>query len=187
MNERLRQLGVTPAKGALVLVLAIGLGVVWGPQLAGLLGGGKPRSPASASRPKRPAEVAASPARRAVASTLTPAPAPTVRDRPLPNIGLAEAISYDPFAPPAWSPLAQRAPQSRGGVSADVTDVQERFEAIRESGVAMILVSGEGHAAQVGGQTLRVGDRVEGFEVIEIRDSEVVFRPVSDPGDDRGA
>ena len=188
MNERLKQHGFTPAKGALVAVLAIGLGVVWGPQLAGPFDGNK-KPVARASQPIQSAPTPDTKTQRPRRTRgVPPRPStPVVRDRPTPTIGLAEAVSYDPFAAPRWSPVARRADRRSSGLSADAAELAERFETIRESGVAMILVSGEGRAAQVGDQTLRVGDRVDGFEVVEINDSGVIFRPSVATEDDRGA
>ena len=179
MIEQLKQYGLTPGKAALMAVLTVGLGVVWGPQFAGMLGGkSKPvaaRAPAPTRSVDREAVAPAAPRSQTV-DAATPAPQ---RERPATDIGIDEAVAYDPFAPPGWSPAARRLAQIDGNQDDDPTELEERFESLRQSGVAMILVSGEGRAAQVGSRTLHVGDELDGFEVVEINDTGVVFRPLT--------
>lgn len=192
MIASLRQLGLTPAKGALVAVLAISLAVVWGPQLATLIGGSEQppgRRPATAIATSRLDSTSNRPSRQGnepgqAAKEAAPGP-----ERPKSLVGLAEAVSHDPFAAPAWSPEARRvAAASSGRVDAPApSELEERFEVLRSSGVAMILTSEKGQAVQIGEEMLRVGDRFEGFEVVEITPTGVVFRPAAEGEDDRGA
>lgn len=188
-----RKLGLTPAKGALMALLAIGLCVVWGPQLASL--GSEEAPPTTRRRPPGVAAASKRTPRRGVAKPATTPTKPRLQSeskpkKPTAEIGLADAVSYDPFAPPAWSPDARRS-AAASGVSAGVatqTELEERFETVRSSGVAMILVSDTGQAVQIGGKTLRVGDQLEGFEIVKISPAGVVFQPATaDKGDDRGA
>lgn len=189
MTARLSQLGLTPKKAALMAVLLAGLVAVWGPQLSGLFGESRPAQTATANVAAPTARPTAAVAR----NTTTVAPQPARPNRvpskgpPRSAIGLADALAYDPFAPPAWSTSNRRVAGRPDARSPDVEELEARFDTLRESGVAMILVSGEGKAVQIGTHTLQVGDRHEGFEVVEITARGVVFRPALEAEDDRGA
>lgn len=173
-------------------LLVIGLCVVWGPQLASL--GGEEAPPTAKRLPGVAAAGRRTPRRRGAKPAMASAKSPQQTDskpkKATVSIGLADAASYDPFAPPAWSPDARRvvAATAESAQVANNTELEERFETLRSSGVAMILVSDAGQAVQIGGKTLRVGDRLEGFEIVKISPAGVVFQPASaDKGDDRGA
>lgn len=194
MIAALRQLGLTPAKGALLAFLAIGLGVVWGPQLAGMLPGDEAPATVARGSGASPARGRPTPSRRRAARAPAPRPAAKPRDTTpqpeLATITLAEAVAYDPFAPPAWSPASGRKIAAPGGRmdEAAVAELEERFGVLRESGIAMILITEKGRAVQIGDQTLKVGDKLEGFEIVEISAGGVVFQPATTAeGDDRGA
>ncbi|MEO0529822.1 MAG: hypothetical protein AAF266_04505 [Planctomycetota bacterium] len=189
MTDKLRQIGLTPTKAALMAVLAIGLVVVWGPALSGLLGGKQATTPTVAVATPTPTRPRVAPATgSATRKPGTPAEGITKRKRPRPTITVAEAAAYDPFAPPAWSPSStQVAAIEREAV--EPSELESRFGTLRKSGVAMILVSSDGQAAQVGDRTLRVGDTIDGFQVVEINADGVTFEPAppDEEGDARGA
>ncbi|QDV74257.1 hypothetical protein [Botrimarina mediterranea] len=186
MTLWLRQHGMTPGRAAIVAVLAIALVAVWGPQLFSSSDEEPALAAITPTKPK-PAVVKAQavkvqPTRanqtanaEAVSSTLAPA---SLEKRALPKFTASEASEHDPFAAPAWSPAAVSlmARTAEGDASANAT---QRFEAIRSQGVAMILVSPEGRAAQLGDRTVRVGDQIDGFEVIDITPTGVVFMPAA--------
>ncbi|MEN0109446.1 MAG: hypothetical protein AAF805_01870 [Planctomycetota bacterium] len=178
MIQRLQQFGLTPAKGAIMAALAIGLSVVWGPQLAAFLPRGGNAPPIADHAPARVATPVASsankPARKA---------GPT-EDRPLPQISLAEATRHDPFSALAWAPARDRERIASSVASPD--EVAQRFEALKQTGVAMLLVSDGGRAARIGDRTLRPGDEIEGFRVVEIDAGGVVFEPAPPSANDGG-
>lgn len=179
MTQWLRQYGMTPGRAAIMAVLALALVAVWGPQLVSS-GDGPPAISVVTPTKPAPATTVARPAlslpttKPQTASTAT-APKPA-KKRAIPKFTASEAGAYDPFAAPAWSPAAVSllAGSEAGGSNADAED---RFEAIRSRGVAMILVSPDGKAAQLGDRTVRVGDQIDGFEVIDITPTGVVFMP----------
>lgn len=180
MTSGLKKIGLTPAKAALVAVLALVLAVVWGPQI---FGGGSDRAESVAEA--RPAARSSSRAPRRGRRTTTQAPTtseparPAATERDLPTITLSDAAAYDPFALPAW---AIEAEQLVGGTSVQpasggTSSLQQRFDSLKATGVGMVLVSGDGQAAQIGDRTVRVGDEIDGFRVIEITADNIVFQP----------
>jgi hypothetical protein len=179
MTKWLRQYGMTPGRAAIMAVLALALVAVWGPQLFS----SDDSVPAIAvvTPPKpTPAKAVARPAvSLPTAKPLTPSTATAPKSqkkRALPKFTASEAGAYDPFAAPAWSPAAVSLVAS-SGVGGSNADAEDRFKAIRSRGVAMILVSPDGKAAQLGDRTVRIGDQIDGFEVIDITPSGVVFMP----------
>lgn len=178
MNDRLRRIGLTPGRAVVVAALGVGLFAVWGPQVVKLVSKpGAGSTPAAQSR--HSAIVAAPPARAPQNAAPASAPKKERTERALPVCSVAEAATYDPFAAPAWSPSASD-PASGAGAAASDESVAERFESLRKKGVAMVFVSAAGEAAQVGDKTLRVGDRIDGFEVVGIDAAGVVLRPAPD-------
>lgn len=178
MNAQLKSLGLTPTKAALIGVLLVVFAVVWGPQLLG--GGGK--SAAQSSAKAKPAGVPERrPAKPSDGSEV--ASAGWLESEPSDPIEFAFALSdvaeFDPFDIPSWSPAARR---SGGGASSRARNepAVDRFKAIQDSGVAMILVSGEQRAAQVGDRTVVVGDEIDGFRVTAINAAGVVFEPIDE-------
>lgn len=172
--------------------LAIGLVVVWGPALKQIFGGASgsasPAKPVTAAKPAKAqrAKVAELASNSSNASARVEQPSRRPRERP--TITIAEAAAYDPFAPPAWVPKSGRMVQSDRS-TIEPGELELRFRSLRQAGVAMILVTSSGQAAQVGDRTLYVGDTIDGFEVVEINAQGVTFKPApSDPeGDARGA
>jgi hypothetical protein len=184
MTKWLRQYGMTPGRAAIMAVLALALVAVWGPQLFSsgdsepVIAVATPPKPKPAAAVARPAVslLTAKPltAKPLTASTAT-APKPQ-KKRALPKFTASEAGAYDPFAAPAWSPAAVSL-AAGSGVGGSTADAEDRFKAIRSRGVAMILVSPDGKAAQLGDRTVRIGDQIDGFEVIDITPTGVVFMP----------
>ncbi|WP_197526476.1 hypothetical protein [Botrimarina colliarenosi] len=178
---------MTPGRAVLMAGLGVALGWVWGPQLAAHFAtpGDSDtvalRVPSGATTPP--------PNPRVGAPGGSAAPLAASNERETPRFSVEEAAGYDPFALPDWSPVAaQQMPDgSVAPTTADTTG--SRFENLRRQGVAMILVSGGGHAAQVGDRTLHVGDVIDGFEVVGIGPTGVDFRPAPAPSTEgsRGA
>lgn len=187
MQARLKQLGLTPAKGALVAGLVLLLAVIWGPQF--ITGGGSaaPSSKATASR--SPGKAARRSSRRPVRSTAkknaalsTATGSTSSYKREIPIIGASEAGVYDPFRVPSWSPAAamvvQRSPsQEKTDSFLTKEEIETRATLLREAGVAMVLVSSTGQIARIGDQTVQVGDEIKGFLVTKITAEGVVLQP----------
>ncbi|QDT69039.1 hypothetical protein MalM25_19650 [Planctomycetes bacterium MalM25] len=176
MNQAMQRIGLTPSKGALIVLLAVGMGWVWAPLIFG------------EPKPQR---------RETIARTTDSSPTPTKRDRrgkttpevtPTPPVArtpvtmsLSEATRHDPFALPKWAPKLERG--AVAGEPASPNQLRQRFESLASTGVAMLLVSEEGQAAQIGDRTVQVGDVLDGFRVVEISAAGVKFVPDEGEGD----
>ncbi|MGL4514580.1 MAG: hypothetical protein ACRCT8_15940 [Lacipirellulaceae bacterium] len=208
----------SPAKLALVGVLALALIGVWGPQLfssgepaVGLRDTPAEPSPAAPPGARAPATQHGHSAPRhsssAAASARNPRPSETEapNDGKLPaakraketafTITLAKASRHDPFGLPEWSPeailrrketLAQEVEESggvlAGGDSVETIDPKLRLEELKSSGVGMILVSASGRSATIGDRTVREGDEIDGFRVVEITATAVMLTPATSRG-----
>jgi hypothetical protein len=170
---------MTPGRAAIMAVLALVLVAVWGPQFFSsddsvpAIAVVTPPKPTPAKTVAPP--IKAIPIAKSHAASTTTAPKP-LKKRALPKFTASEAGAYDPFAAPAWSPAAVSL-VAGSGVGISNADAEDRFKAIRSRGVAMILVSPDGKAAQLGDRTVRIGDQIDGFEVIDITPTGVVFMP----------
>lgn len=173
MMATLKQLGLTPGKAAMVAVLAVGLGLVWGPQL---VGSSKTPQVTKAKKSKAPSSARSS---NPTQSKPIVADSRAKPERAIATLTLDEATQYDPFAIPAWSAQAATSLVAADDPSATSGELRERFDTLTSTGVEMILVSDGGKAAQIGGRTLRIGDEIDGFRVVEITDTNVMFEPIS--------
>jgi len=108
-----------------------------------------------------------------------------VSRRPWPEISLAEARKYDPFFMPAVDGTTHQ--ESR---ESQVTDamkqkaMQEQAEmrrqalaTLQEKGVGVVLQSGDELVAIIGSDTVRVGDVIDGFKVVDIGPDGVKLEP----------
>ena len=179
MTTTLQKLGLTPAKGALIALLAVAMGWVWSPLLIGESKEPRRKPIARAARSPEPTR---KPVKRQPAATVKKAPA-ALSDA-IVKLSLDDATRHDPFAAPGWAPQAQQAGQA--GPAASPSALRQRFESLASSGVAMVLVSEQGQAAQIGDRTVRVGDVIEGFRVVEITAQGVKFTP-AEQGEGHGA
>ena len=185
MSAAKKKTGLTPAKGAPIAVLVVVFGVVWIPQLVSLGGESGPDRVAA----KRDRKAPSAPKRIPMPSTKKTQPEELdrrVKREPV-VIDLASALEHDPFAPPAWSPEAARRAQLAEGTLGAPDEIEARVSELRNSGVAMVLVSEKGRAASINGQTIHVGDELDGFRVIEINATGIVVEPTArgadgDPG-----
>jgi hypothetical protein len=186
MNQpnKLLKLGLTPRKTALTAVLF----VVWVIVLVAQLVPGS--SSPETTLEKRPATRSAPPegkagVHKAAPSAAAPADPVPRRARQWPQMTLDEVRAYNPFGVPAA--MAARATQQIGpgaphslatGApdSAEPSDRRKQFLAeLRREGVNLVLLSDEHEIARIGGRTLELGDRIEGFQVEEIRPDGVVL------------
>lgn len=190
MKSKLQEIGLTPAKAALLGLLAVVFAAIWIPQLLGLTGSETPTVASASTPPRRPPVRAASTRQAAPVVARGPAeasfdtvtPTPKIEPgsvAPPPTTALEAALRHDPLARPDWAPGGRRS--GDGAAPGDPDLLAERFDALRRRGVAMVLTSHGGHAAQIGESTLRVGDAVDGFEVVSISDDGVVLRPAGEP------
>lgn len=184
MQDRLKQLGLTPAKGALVAGLLLLLAVIWGPQILSFDGGASAPSSKitaqSTGKASRRSPSGTSAKKGTALSTVTPAVSSSKRE--IPVIGASEAGAYDPFRVPSWSPAAAMIAQRSTGQENDSSflteeELEQRASSLRQAGVAMVLVSSTGRIAKIGDQTVQVGDEIDGFRVMKITAEGVVLQP----------
>ena len=180
MNELLRQLGLTPLKACAIAVLGLVFAIVWGPQLLPMIDG---PSPASAGQSSTAPNSVASTGRPPRSETITGgsppvSPADTARNMPQREFTLTEAIAHDPFEVPAWAPVSKRVASNAAPASG--TDQLTRIEKLRQTGVAMVLVSNRQQVAAIGDRLVRLGDEIDGFRVVEISSEGVLLQPTND-------
>ena len=154
----MKRLGVTPAKLALVGVLAVVLIVVivlqWpssspAPTAANVSDvAADKEEPTPEDRPVAPAGNAVSPARPPVA---------------WPEISLTEVAQHDPFRLPAHLRPARPTVKPQ-----DNPHNRNILQELAEAQGGMILMVGNEHVARVGAKTLRTGDKIGTFRVSKI-------------------
>ena len=175
--------GVTPAKLALICVLSIVLvAVVYRNFVRGPSGAETALSAASAGHEsgesaaeKEPAKpIPASPAQQPLEPQKIVPPR-----RTWPKFDLAETIARDPFAIPERFPesLVQASAAGDSAEAAATVPLQgqapdaERsaaLAALQQEGVQLVLQNGREYVAKIGDREVRVGDRIDGFRVVEI-------------------
>lgn len=118
------------------------------------------------------------------ASTSAPTPARTVpAKRPLPEIPLAEVISFNPFArsPAAVKVSAKQTVESEEHNRKMQERLREKQEQerllaeLRSKRVQFVFSNGSETVATVGDKTVRVGDVLNGFRVVAIDKDGVVL------------
>jgi hypothetical protein len=174
-NRMKLPLGATPGK----LVLIAALGVVFCGVLLFQFGG---MFLAAGPSPAQPPSGAASVDREepVVQTSTTGESAPAGRPAPRAEwtrVDLREALAHDPFAvSPALALLLGPEPEAPETQSIQLDEaeqvraarLQETLGMLRTHGVSMILDDGRGPMATVGDRTLRVGDEIGGFRVVDI-------------------
>ena len=99
--------------------------------------------------------------------------------REWPKLSLDVIADADPFAWPTWyqaaassGPLSE--PNDRTEAQTEVADKQ-KLEDLQKTGAAIVLITGDARIATIGDKRLRVGDRIEGYEVSEITSKGVIL------------
>ncbi len=108
-----------------------------------------------------------------------------VSRRPWPEISLAEARKYDPFFMPAVDATAnQKSRESQLTDAMKQKAMQEQAElrrqaldTLQEKGVGVVLQSGDELVAIIGSDTVRIGDVIDGFKVVDIGPDGVKLEP----------
>lgn len=158
--------GVTPAKLAMVCVLAVVLvAVLWSQ-----LGGGaqdiakKPRreksTPTKVEQPQ--------PAKPVVSSTVV-----SEKERVWPKFELDSITKTDPFAMPMWYLIAHA--EDEASAAGSLVRSAQVLEELRKLQTKIVVITGEDRVATIGDQSLRVGDTIEGFEVSKITKDGIVL------------
>jgi len=101
-----------------------------------------------------------------------------------PKLSLKTIVAFDPFAPPTWLTQARTAEQSGDpeGLYLSETSRQKRkdevLEKLREQGTTIVVISAEEKRATIGEQSVRIGDRIEGFLITDITKQGVVLSEI---------
>ena len=191
MNKQnlMQRTGATPGKLALVGVLAVILVTVIVKQLPS-----KPAAPELASR--RPASRQPQTVRQPTLPHKKNNPSKSKFDKTKsstnqkeqqtqkptwPDLSLQAAIAFDPFAPPEWLTQARTAEHPGEIDSRHLSEAsrqrrkQEVLKELRELGTTMVVISEGDKRATIGEQTVRIGDRFEGFLITDITKQGVVL------------
>lgn len=169
-KHRNQKPGASKGKLALIAVLGVMLLAVWGNALVG--GDSQPaeasrRTRKPASRHPSVAPVAAKPA----------AASPTINPVQWPTMPLAQAVRNDPFGKPGWaiSPRGSAEAGAKPAQGAAVAGAIASQQQLTETGASMIVIAGDERIATIGDQEVRIGDRVSGYEVVDITPAGVVL------------
>ncbi len=196
MNDAgwMEKAGATKGKLALVAVLAVVLVIV----VAGQLGGGS--TTADVKRPGATSESPATPGRVAVVQpSQESSPASAVaNDAPAwPDLSLEDIVRHDPLAVPAWfqtvvpdndpTEAEERAfaEERLAAAAAAEAERQQRnaivLEELRQQGAQIVVLAGNDKVAAIGERWVRVGDRIEQFEITDITRGGVVLSEIRQP------
>lgn len=152
-----------------VSVLALTFIGVWAPVLMGTSAGGASPDQAAVIQPGDGPPPAASE---------EPAAPSSIAVEPWPVMTLEQATAFDPLAEPPWAArrrIALEASQSRPAADSQVQDPELALKTIRDAGASMVIIAGTQKSAMVGKRSIRVGDLVNGFPVVDIDSSGVVL------------
>jgi hypothetical protein len=179
--------GVTPAKLVLIGVLALILcGVIYRNYFREPVSSGAP----ARAQDDRAASAGEADAEKGRSGTKSDAEldelalhAAQLRKKPWPAYSLAQVVAYDPFAlpaafpqPPAPAEIDSRGIRSPADDKANAAALRAQAEqaradaiaAIRAKGVQVVLKQANEYVAMIDGHEIRVGDEVEGLEVVQI-------------------
>jgi len=200
----MEKIGATPAKLALIGLLSAVLLAVVVPQLRGKSSSGQSADSvpagqsASQLRRKRPTRSAggkpsaikkAPSASEAVPSADASAPSPR---NTAPSAGnadparssqgwtqlpLEELVKHDPMAAPAWYVAAATKPAEEDAL-VDTAGQALALAELEKQGANIVMIAGGERVATIGAEQLRIGDRIEGFRVIDITTQGVVLTEI---------
>ncbi|MCA9230680.1 MAG: hypothetical protein KDA57_08510 [Planctomycetales bacterium] len=187
-SNLMQRTGATPAKLALVAVLAIVLVtviVVQLPENQPALEPAQAHSTASANQPNQ--QINGKPIQEKPNQELSKDPdtkRPT-GPREWPELSIDGAIAFDPLAAPEWLVAAMEANDDSGVRNRFVSEVQrqarnaEVLAQLREQGTSIVVITNTGEKrATIGEQSLRIGDQIEGFQITDITKQGVVLSEV---------
>ena len=98
-----------------------------------------------------------------------------------PELPLDRIIAFDPFAAPDWLTAARKERDQDGHLS-EKTQRRARkaevLELLRKQGTTIVVISSEEKRAVIGEQSVRIGDHLEGFQIIDITKQGVVLSEI---------
>jgi hypothetical protein len=159
-SPALKKLGVTPARLALIGVLAVMLLSVLVYQFG--TSGGQDKNPAPLASEEPSAEQHAAPQSQSGIASQAPASL-----APWPKLPLEQISQHDPFRlPPVLRKELGAGLDSPQSPQAEHN--QQLLSELTSAGTGMVIVSGGQRIARVGANTLRVGDTIGGYRVWKI-------------------
>jgi len=98
--------------------------------------------------------------------------------KPWPHLSIDQIVAFDPLAKPYWY-LAATNSMNPAEQEESLVDTQEEnpliLAELQQQGTTMILITNNQRIATIGGQELRVGDRIQGYQVSDITARGVVL------------
>lgn len=176
MNQptTMQKLGATPAKLALVGVLGIVFLIVVVPQLIG-------QSPeptrASASSKQKARRTRPKQSKKETKKPLVDTTAEARPAQVWPDIPFQQIVTIDPLAKPEWF-LAILETEKKEQQLADSNENSQALAELEKQGASIVVITNRERAATIGEQLVRIGDRIEGFEVSDITTEGVVLTEV---------
>jgi hypothetical protein len=156
------KVGATPAKLALIGVLAL--------VLAAVIVSNWPESapPAMAAASAATPEVAVAAPESTAAEQASSPFGQFADDADWPERPIKEVIAHDPFAVAAWAIPPE-------GLGEDKKTTEKRIQELLHAESAIIFMSGDKRVARIGGQEFQVGDVIGGFKISDISSRGVVL------------
>ena len=96
--------------------------------------------------------------------------------REWPKLSLSDVEKLDPFAAPAWyqATLALDT-QTEQNTDSQAIAEQLQLKELQQTGAAIVLIAGSQRVATVGPHFVRVGDKIDGYEVSNITAEGVIL------------
>ncbi len=158
------KIGATPAKLALVALLAVVLIVVIVRQLPNDTPPAA-RAQVATSAPSKAEDETGTVAELTTDPETTPVQQ-TENTPPWPETDLSELLAYDPFATPAWA----IAPES----DSDAKQAS-KLDELQKQGVSIVMIAEEAKTATIGERRVRIGDVLEGYRITDITSKGVLL------------
>ena len=98
--------------------------------------------------------------------------------RAWPPAELDTVVAYDPFALPFWAKTTLSASRANGDAEENKLAEEQKkkvLDSLRQQGATVIVVVDGEPLALIGDKTIRVGDRLEGFQVKQISQSGITL------------
>lgn len=113
--------------------------------------------------------------------TNTAATTPSSADRQWPELSMKEIVACDPLAAPAWyqTALGYLEPDEEAvSAAAEETADSLLLAELQQQGAAIVLFANGQRIATIGDRQIRVGDKIEGYQVTDITDEGVILTKI---------
>ncbi len=97
-----------------------------------------------------------------------------------PELSMEVIVARDPLAAPPWYLSALELDQSKEQSDGNLAPTEESADALvladlQQAGATIVLIAGGKRIATIGERQLRIGDRIEGYQVSDITDQGVIL------------